>query len=163
MKRFILLTITLMMMISLFGQSDIDDLIFGPEKQDQAPAKDPKLAKPTDDDFIKVNFAKKDARLAMLFSALLPGAGQYYADKSALSTWIFPIVEVGLIGGIIYYNVSGDKRTDDFEKYATGEIITQTFNYTVDGGRLQLYLPGSPLSTVLPKPHSKCTDELLSQ
>ena len=58
MKRFILLTITLMMMISLFGQSDIDDLIFGPEKQDQAPAKDPKLAKP-DDDFIKVNFAKK--------------------------------------------------------------------------------------------------------
>jgi len=133
MKRFILLTITLMMMISLFGQSDIDDLIFGPEKQDQAPAKDPKLAKPTDDDFIKVNFAKKDARLAMLFSALLPGAGQYYADKSALSTWIFPIVEVGLIGGIIYYNVSGNKRTDEFEKYATGEIITQTFNYTVDG------------------------------
>jgi len=133
MKRFILLAVALLLTMPMFAQSDIDDLIFGPEKQEQTPAKDPKATQSSDDDFIKVNFKKKDARLAMLYSALLPGAGQFYADKSSLSTWVFPIVEVGIIGAIIYFNMSGDKKTDEFEKYATGETITQTFNYTVNG------------------------------
>lgn len=133
MKRTILVILTMAVVISLFGQRNIDDLLFGPDQDKEVQPAGPKAVKSTDEDFIRINFQKKDARLAMLFSAILPGSGQFYADKSALSTWVFPIVEIGLIGGIIYYNISGDKKTEDFERYATGETITQTFNYTVNG------------------------------
>jgi hypothetical protein len=50
-------------------------------------------------DFIKVNYEKKDARLAMLMSMVLPGAGQFYANKSAFTTYLFPILEIGLAAG----------------------------------------------------------------
>ncbi len=111
----------------ILAQKGDDDWLFGTghEKKDEQ--------QPADEDaLIKINFQKKDARLAMLYSALLPGAGQFYAKKSSLATWVFPIIEVGLIGGIVYYNIQGDKRTDDFEKYANGETINTTFNYTVN-------------------------------
>jgi len=133
MKRFLLIILALTMLISLSAQKNIDDLLFGEEQTEEVPAKDEKLSTSANDDFIRINFQKKDARRAMLYSALLPGLGQFYADKSALSTWVFPIVEAGLIGGIIYFNISGDKKTEDFEYYATGETINQTFNYTVNG------------------------------
>jgi len=133
MKRFLLIILALTMLISLSAQKNIDDLLFGEEQTEEVPAKDEKLSTSANDDFIRINFQKKDARRAMLYSALLPGLGQFYADKSALSTWVFPIVEAGLIGGIIYFNISGDKKTEDFEYYATGETINQTFNYPVNG------------------------------
>lgn len=101
---------------------NLDDLIFGDQK-------DPKA----NDDIIKVNFEKKNARRAMLYSAILPGAGQFYADRTAISTYIFPVLELAMIGGIVYFYGKGNKKTDEFEQYATGDSITQVFNYTVNG------------------------------
>jgi len=111
--------------LSAQGSGSPDDFLFEGQNQPSTTSKD--------DDIIKVNFQKKDARRAMLYSAILPGMGQFYADRSAITTYLFPVLEIGLIGGIIYYNHQGNLKTDDFENYATGEIITQTFNYTVNG------------------------------
>ena len=120
MKKFLLIMICLGLLSTLLGQG-IDDLIFQENKKD------------TEQEIIKVNFEKKDARLAMLYSAVLPGAGQFYANPSAVITYIFPILEVAMIGGMIYYDKQGDEKTKDYEKYANGEIVTHTFNYNVGG------------------------------
>lgn len=76
-----------------------------------------------DQDFITVNYAKKDARLAMIMSMLVPGAGQFYAEKKTITAYIFPVLEAGLITGMIYFKKEGDKRTRAYEKYANHEEI----------------------------------------
>jgi hypothetical protein len=121
MKKILLSLFCLALFLGLAAQN-IDDMIF--EDNDQ---------RDTGSDIIKLNYQKKDARKAMLFSTLLPGAGQFYADKGAFTTYLFPALEVAMIGGIIYFNLQGNDKTDKFENYANGENITQTFNYTVNG------------------------------
>ncbi len=119
MKKALLMILLLGVMASAMAQG-IDDLIFEPEENDSG------------SDIVRVNFAKKDARLAMLMSALVPGAGQFYADRSAFITYVFPVLELAAIGGALYFDKIGDEKTDDFEFYATGENIEHTFNYTVN-------------------------------
>jgi hypothetical protein len=79
-------------------------------------------------DIIMVNYEKKSARLAMLMSAVLPGAGQFYADKSSITTFIFPIIEAAVIGGMIYYDNKGDKKTNEYKKY-----VNETVTIDIDG------------------------------
>ncbi|RLC54168.1 MAG: hypothetical protein DRH79_01405 [Candidatus Cloacimonadota bacterium] len=69
-------------------------------------------------DIIDVKYSKKSARKAMILSSLFPGAGQFYADKSNLATYIFPIIEIGLWAGYIYYNNEGKNAESDYEDYA---------------------------------------------
>ncbi|MGC9361710.1 MAG: hypothetical protein ACP5F3_02165, partial [Candidatus Syntrophosphaera sp.] len=71
MKKALLLVLLLGVLASAMAQG-IDDLIFEPEEDDEEYS-----------DIVRVNFAKKDARLAMLMSALVPGSGQFYADRTA--------------------------------------------------------------------------------
>jgi hypothetical protein len=78
-------------------------------------------------DIIRVDYARKNASLAMLMSALVPGSGQFYANKSAITTYIFPVIELALFGGIIYYDNQGDKLTKDYKKYAK-DIVTLDIN-----------------------------------
>jgi hypothetical protein len=103
----------------LFAQNT-DDWLWG-EEEEEKPAQEIK-----DPEFIKVNYEKKDARLAMIYSMLLPGAGQFYADKSSFTTYVFPILEVGMIAGIIMYNNRGKDKAKDYEHYANGEDIAYT-------------------------------------
>lgn len=110
--------------ITLFAQSsnsktNLDDFLFEDSgKQDQ-------LFKETaPEDVIRIEYEKKDARKAMVFSLLIPGAGQFYADRSAITTYIFPLLEIGLLGGILYYNSKGASKTDEYESYANKEIVT---------------------------------------
>lgn len=119
--RIPILTLILLALVTVAFAQSIEDMIFADQPDS------------LHNDIIKVNFEKKDARKAMLLSALLPGAGQFYADKSAFTTYLFPALELALIGGIVYFNHQGNVKTDEFEKYATGETVTQTFNYTVNG------------------------------
>ena len=98
MKKFLLLIICLAFLSTLLGQN-IDDLIF--QNSDKS----------NEQEIIKVNFEKKDARLAMLYSAILPGAGQFYAKPSAVITYIFPVLEIAMIGGMIYFDQQGDSKT----------------------------------------------------
>lgn len=132
MKRNLLILLALITLGSLFAQGgygNIDDMIFA----DPAASDTVSNAKSLRNDIITVNYARKDARKAMLFSMILPGAGQFYADKSAIQTYIYPVIELALIGGMIYFNQKGNELTKDYEKYATGENITTQigdFQYT---------------------------------
>ncbi|MEF3695240.1 MAG: hypothetical protein V3576_07825 [Candidatus Cloacimonadota bacterium] len=118
---------------SLVAQS-YEDLIFGTDPV--ADTTGTSLQPLQNDDLITVNYQKKDARKAMLFSMILPGAGQFYADKSVIRTYIYPVVELALIGGILYFNNQGDKKVDDYEYFANGETITQQIgDYSYTGPR----------------------------
>jgi hypothetical protein len=92
--------------------------------KDNKPASEENLS----NDIIMVNYAKKNARLAMLMSAIVPGAGQFYADKSSFTTYLFPIIEAAVIGGIIYYDNKGNKKSTEYKKY-----VTETVTLDIDG------------------------------
>lgn len=60
---------------------------------------------------------KKSPILAGLFSVLVPGSGELYADEYWKAA-IFGVLEAGLITAAIVYNNKGDSKTDEFENYA---------------------------------------------
>lgn len=124
MNKLILLCLALSFVFALAAQtktSDIDQWLYEQPKGEQVPSKQDSLAT---SDLIQVNYQKKDARLAMAMSLMVPGAGQFYADKSSITTYIFPVLEIALIGGIVYFTAQGNDKTDAYEKYATGELVT---------------------------------------
>jgi len=130
MKRFVLSGLAVVFVLVLFAQgkqsSDIDQWLYRQQGSEQPVKRDSVIT----NDLIKVNYQKKSAHLAMLMSMVVPGAGQFYADKSAITTYIFPVLELISIGGIVYFNIQGSDKAKAYEKYATGEIITYT---TPDG------------------------------
>lgn len=124
MKKLIPLMLILIISFALYAQGskddkNIDDFLFEDPEQEQSDA-----IKGSDEAIVQVFYDKKDARKAMLYSMLLPGAGQYYANKSSIGTYLFPVIEVALLGGLFYYNHKGNQKTKDYEKYATGEMVT---------------------------------------
>ncbi len=136
MKKVILVSIVLSLVCGLFAQakpsSDIDQWLYEQQPKTQPATEDSVVT----NDLIKVNYGKKDARLAMLMSVLVPGSGQFYADKTSITTYIFPAIELACIGGLVYFSIQGNDKTDRFEKYATGELITYP---TSDGTQIQGY------------------------
>lgn len=66
---------------------------------------------------LQEEFKKKSPVLAVLMSAIIPGAGQYYVE----SYWRIPVylaVEATAIIANIYYNKKGDDATEEFKAYA---------------------------------------------
>ncbi len=76
-----------------------------------------------ENDIINVNYEPKSVKKAVLLSAVLPGAGQFYVNPLGITTYIFPVLEIGLIAGMIYYNNEGLDTEKNYEKYANKEII----------------------------------------
>ncbi|MDP2172789.1 MAG: DUF5683 domain-containing protein [Candidatus Cloacimonadaceae bacterium] len=127
MKKTLIILFVLIVGLGLYAQKQgIDDMLFEEDNKS-------KQSENLDNDIIRFNFEKKNARRAMLYSAILPGAGQFYTDPSAIMTWGFPVIEIAMIGGIVYFSSQGNSKTKDLEKFANGEIITQVFDYTVNG------------------------------
>jgi len=60
---------------------------------------------------------KKSPLLAGLFSAILPGAGEFYSESYYKSAIIFAL-EAALVTVAITYNKKGDDKTKEFENYA---------------------------------------------
>ena len=93
-----------------------------------------------DNDIIQINYEKKSLAKAMLLSSLFPGAGQFYANKRSITTYIFPLIEIGLIAGyFINYNDgldAEDKYEDfadnhynrDYQHYAETDLINDSMN-----------------------------------
>jgi hypothetical protein len=76
------------------------------------------FAQELNNDIIQVNYEKKSLAKAMILSSLFPGAGQFYANKRSITTYIFPIIEIGLLAGyFINYNNGLDKE-DDYQIFA---------------------------------------------
>ncbi len=69
-------------------------------------------------DIFQVEYSQKNARKAMLFSAIVPGVGQFYANPRTITAYIFPVLEFGLWYGYFYYQSEGDDITKQYEDYA---------------------------------------------
>lgn len=74
-------------------------------------------------DIIQVNYEKKSVSKAMILSSLFPGAGQFYANRRSIITYIFPIIEIGLWVGYFHYYNQGLDKEDEYEKWANQEVI----------------------------------------
>ncbi|MGA7837217.1 MAG: DUF5683 domain-containing protein, partial [Ignavibacteriaceae bacterium] len=59
---------------------------------------------------------KKSPIKASIFSAILPGAGQFYNGDYILSA-IFALAEAAVIAVAVIYNNKGNQKTDEFQKY----------------------------------------------
>jgi len=120
MKKAFSLALLLLTVLALAAaDSDIDQWLDNQNNSSKSSDQDEVV----NNDLIKVNYAKKDARLAMAMSMLVPGAGQFYAKRSSITTYIFPALELSFIGGMVYYNMKGNDKTDEYERYANGEVI----------------------------------------
>ena len=76
------------------------------------------IAQELDNDIIQINYEKKSLAKAALLSSLFPGAGQFYANRRSITTYLFPLIEIGLIAGyFINYNEGLDKEAA-YEDYA---------------------------------------------
>jgi len=71
---------------------------------------------------------KKSPLLAGLFSAILPGAGEFYAESYYKSA-IFFAMEAALITVAVIYNKKGDDKTNEFENYA--DNVTDNSGWSV--------------------------------
>jgi hypothetical protein len=69
-------------------------------------------------DIFQVEYKQKNAAKAMLFSAIVPGVGQFYANSQSITAYIFPILEFGLWYGYFYYQNEGDDITKQYEDFA---------------------------------------------
>jgi hypothetical protein len=91
-------------------------------------------------DLFQVEQSQKSARKAMLFSAIVPGAGQFYANPASITAYFFPLVEVGLWFGYFYYRSEGDDITKQYKQFAD-------YNYDrQDQNMAQKSLIDNPLS-----------------
>ncbi len=63
------------------------------------------------------NYDEKSPWLAALFSAILPGSGEFYAG-SYIKAGIFVAIEAAFISTAIIYNNKGDNKTNDYKNYA---------------------------------------------
>ena len=92
MKKFILLIFIAGFRLYLFCQekpkTDIDQWLIQTEEEQQNAMRDSVVT----NDLIKINYNRKNAQLAMAMSMLVPGAGQFYANKTVLTTYIFPVL-----------------------------------------------------------------------
>lgn len=127
MRKILLCALLLGLLGSLVAKAD-EDWIWGDKNQDDKET--------LDEDFIKVNYEKRNPRVAMLMSALVPGAGQFYANKSAITAYVFPVLEIGMIAGLFYFKKQGDDKTRDYERYANQELITYELG---DGSTIETY------------------------
>jgi len=76
------------------------------------------IAQELDNDIIQINYEKKSPAKAMLLSSLFPGAGQFYANRRSITTYISPLIEIGLIVGYILSYNEGLDAESDYEKFA---------------------------------------------
>lgn len=135
MKKTALLLIILLAGLALArlmaaNTNPLDDMLVSPDKSRRGTVIRDSLT----NDIIRVNYEKKNAKLAMFMSSLIPGSGQFYADKSAITAYIFPIIEIAAIAGIVYYDNKGDKKVKDYKKYVTEEAEIVLEGVMPDGG-----------------------------
>lgn len=69
---------------------------------------------------------KKSPVKAGLFSLLVPGAGQFYNENYIISA-IFVAAEAALITTAVIYNNKGNRKTDEFQKFADQHWNVKTY------------------------------------
>ncbi len=65
----------------------------------------------------EINFSKKSPLTSALYSAVIPGGGQFY-NGDYIKAALFLAVEIGTIAAAVIYDQKGDDKTESFENYA---------------------------------------------
>lgn len=98
MKKSLLLLISILVVVPIFAQSSEDDEIIN--------------------DIIEIKYEQKSAGKAMLMSSIFPGAGQAYVNYKSLTTYLFPLIEIGLWYGMYHYYQKGEDKEASYEEFA---------------------------------------------
>jgi hypothetical protein len=109
--------ICLLSAISLFPQNENTISLTGNLKVDSRIILSDYNSAPEININLKNSEHKKSPLLAGLFSVLIPGAGEFYAE-SYYKAVLFAALEASLITVAVIYDNKGDDKTSEFENYA---------------------------------------------
>ena len=115
-------------------------------------------------DIIQVNYEKKSVSKAMILSSLFPGAGQFYANRRSITTYIFPIIEIGLWVGYFHYYNQGLDKEGEYEKWANQEVIGEYLGdcpHDIPGTNQPYYMDGDPIYRYGRERHDFAVDDFL--
>lgn len=98
MKKIVIILVVIAIMLPLVAQDTEDEEIIN--------------------DIIEVKYQQKSAGKAMLMSSIFPGAGQAYANYKSITTYIFPLIEIGLWYGMYHFQQEGEDKESAYEDYA---------------------------------------------
>lgn len=87
---------------------------------------------------------KKSPLLAGLLSAVIPGAGEFYAE-SYWKAGIFAAIEAAAITVAIIYNNKGDKATDEFKAFANENWSARRYAEWLNTYRVELGITNDPI------------------
>jgi hypothetical protein len=126
--RKIFLIISLMFSINLIAQIDNSFNLTGNLSADSKTL----LSEYKSESPLNLNITKSESKksplLAGLFSVILPGAGEFYAESYYKSAAFFAL-EAALVTVAVVYNKKGDDKTKEFENYA--DNITDKSGWSV--------------------------------
>jgi len=103
MKKLLVILVVTALMLPLVAQDNEDEEIIN--------------------DIIEVKYEPKSAAKAMIMSSIFPGTGQAYANYKSITTYIFPLIEIGLWYGMYHFQQEGEDKEAAYKKWATEEII----------------------------------------
>ncbi len=115
-------------------------------------------------DIIQVKYDKKSVSKAMILSSLFPGAGQFYANRRSITTYIFPIIEIGLWVGYLHYYNQGLDKEDEYEKWANQEVIGHYLGdcpIPIPGTNQPYYMDDDPIYRYGRERHDFAVDDFL--
>lgn len=104
MKKYLLLFLLSALSFNIFAQPLIDDLEL-------------------ENSVIQVNYQKKSSRIAVMMSAVLPGAGSVYVNPKRWVGYIFPIIEGALIYSYITTSQDATDQERAYENFVNGDNI----------------------------------------
>jgi hypothetical protein len=99
----------------------------------------PLFSQNTDKINLPVDYEEKSIKKAVLLSAVLPGAGQFYVNPRGITTYLFPLIEISFLAGYFYYHNKGEDLEKNYEKYATQEIIGYEDGDVINGSPIYRY------------------------
>ena len=128
-KAFLLLALMIIGFLNLYSQNDNSDSDIISQNE-----------------LFAIQYSKKSASKAMLMSAVFPGAGQFYVSPRNFTTYLFPLIEVGLWYGYFKFNKEGNNLVSDYEKFADRHY-TRDHQYQVQKDLIlqntgDIYTPG---------------------
>jgi hypothetical protein len=98
MKKLLVILVVTALMLPLVAQDNEDEEIIN--------------------DIIEVKYEPKSAAKAMIMSSIFPGTGQAYANYKSITTYIFPLIEIGLWYGMYHFQQEGEDKEASYQDYA---------------------------------------------
>jgi len=99
----------------------------------------------TREDFLNVDLSlpKNSTKTAVILSAIVPGAGQFYIDPTQWTAYVFPVIEIGLFYALFKYNKMGIDKEREYERFADAHYSRDRQNATQDD-LIRYLVPNSP-------------------